>query len=443
MDLFAALQPAARLQVLIASRLLLWTASQVPGTFDSPAHSFNSVKLFIRLLASQRRLEAQIQKVVVSGDSLPSFFQIFVSCLYITHPPTWLLKICVTSGHSPTSHVPTFTQGPTGRMHASGNIGQALTPSKLIGDILLLLPTHSLLPLASVSRRFHSAVHSLLRLRLLRAAALSHRELILECYHPTAKLSTPYLACTPTGNAWEELKEAKDLNALATHYTRFRPTLKDGDRRLRRGHPHRSSNFEQLADAKEEKPAVVDITLDSCELFTQLCTVTNVVTLGPRKGFFAGHINVGDGLLRVWREWLAARTGKGPSMGDEDILWADGRRDVGVRFRVLQKHESTMQQPVLLGRDEDPVVSYTLVYEELLVRTSRLLLSVEGAEDEDVQNSACGCRGEAIFYGRGGCFHENVPEVDPRLDDKGTMKVGLIALVFSSREAPAGKVNHS
>lgn len=220
-----------------------------------------------------------------------------------------------------------------------------------------------------MSRRFHSVVHSLLRMRLLHAASLSNRELILECYHPTAKLSTPYLVCDASGNAWEELNAASDLNALTTHYTHFKPTLKEEDMRPRRRHPRRAGQIPHLH--QEDEVATVDVTLDSCELFTQLCAVTNVVTLGPRKGLFTGHVNVGDGVVRVWRDWLAGRAGKEPGQGEESILWADSRKDVGVRFRVLEKDSSALQQPLLIGRDEDPVVSYSLVYEGQLKKKTK------------------------------------------------------------------------
>ena len=233
---------------------------------------------------------------------------------------------------------------------------------KVMSDILSSLPTQSLLPLALVCRRFHSAVYAMLRLRLLRTAALSNREIILECYHPMAKLTTPYLQCPPAGSPLHELAMASDLSALAAHYTRFRPTLKEEDRRPRMRRPRAIQTSGPL-DVTEEAPTV-DVTLDSCELFTQLCTVTHVVTLGPRKGLFSRHVNVGDGVVRVWRDWLASRAGKEPGKGEDEILWADGHRDIGVRFRVLENYESALQQqPLLLGRDEDPVVSYTLVYE--------------------------------------------------------------------------------
>lgn len=214
-----------------------------------------------------------------------------------------------------------------------------------------------------------------MRLRLLHVTALSNRELILECYHPSAKLSTPYLECPATGNAQDELAGATNIIELGAHYSRFLPTVKEEDKRPRRRYRRtsRTVNAPAINNSTEEESATVDVTLDSCELFTQLCTITNVVTLGPRRGIFTGHVNVGDGVVRVWRDWLAARAGKECThVEEEDVLWADARRDVGIRFRVVEKQDNNnhFMEPIFLARDEDPVVSYTLVFEgksEILV----------------------------------------------------------------------------
>jgi hypothetical protein len=40
------------------------------------------------------------------------------------------------------------------------------------------------------------------------------------------------------------------------------------------------------------------------ESFAQLCTITNLVRMGPKPGLFRSHINMSDGVIRVWRDWL-------------------------------------------------------------------------------------------------------------------------------------------
>jgi hypothetical protein len=47
--------------------------------------------------------------------------------------------------------------------------------------------------------------------------------------------------------------------------------------------------------------------LDSHELFSQFCTIANLVTVGPRRGLFLSVVNVEDKVMRVWRAWLDER----------------------------------------------------------------------------------------------------------------------------------------
>lgn len=149
--------------------------------------------------------------------------------------------------------------------------------------------------------------------------------------------------------------------------------------------------------AEIEAP-VHDVFLDESELFSQLCTVTNLVKVGPKPGLFLSHVNVGDGLIRVWRQWLSVQAarcvagaettgaGAGSDSADrEHILWADAAKQVGLRFRVCEKSDGP--RPVLALSDEDLPVSYTLEYEELLVRTTQLLLSVEKSNVQEVTSS--------------------------------------------------------
>jgi hypothetical protein len=66
----------------------------------------------------------------------------------------------------------------------------------------------------------------------------------------------------------------------------------------------------------------------------------------------------------VWRHWLAERTARGPESGEgegESILWADTRKNVGLRFRVRENVDAT--RPVIVGSDEDVAVRYTLEYQ--------------------------------------------------------------------------------
>lgn len=336
--------------------------------------------------------------------------------------------------------------------------------TRRLGQILLsvlsLLPTPDLVPLTAVSRPFHHVAVRLLQLRMARAAALPQHQLILECYHPSAKISTPYLHCDYLGT--DGLDGAGNgrgdrylsLEELAGLYSRFRPVPQEENRRPRQRYPRRSAGGAspgvgagspmELGGRRElgrsdpsasgegaglqfdPGPASHEINLDETELFSQLCTVTNVVKCGPKRGLFLSHVNVGDGVIRVWRDWLAARAAAiafsgtglrgdpgesvrerpGPSscQDDKDILWVDADKVVGVRFHVVEN--TNLQRPILVRPDENLPVSYTLEYEgkpraslevfahhplaltdvvtELLVRTSKLLLMVEKSDMQEI-----------------------------------------------------------
>ena len=48
----------------------------------------------------------------------------------------------------------------------------------------------------------------------------------------------------------------------------------------------------------------------------------------------------------------------------KQLLWADNGKTVGLRLRVVERDD--VSAPVLLRKDEDPPVSYTLQYEGML-----------------------------------------------------------------------------
>ncbi|KAI1201772.1 hypothetical protein F5X97DRAFT_289522 [Nemania serpens] len=274
-------------------------------------------------------------------------------------------------------------------------------PNELIINTLDSLPTRSLLPLAAVSRRFKGLVGRLHYYRLVEATALQGRELILECYHPSDRLTTPSLFCKYLGtDGLSEAGEDANIEDLTRLYSRFKPFLGDENRRPRARWP----TVRVLEGA--EKPLIqvpsYDVDLEAGELFTQLCAVTNLVKIGPKRGLFHSIDNVTDGVIRVWREWLREQAERsateeqrgGPTHPDDSsILWTDSSKSVGVRFRVLPKEEG--YAPLLLDRDEESAVSYTLEYQELLVRTNKLLLILEISEAQQLTHA-----GAVYFAGR-------------------------------------------
>ncbi|KAI3332395.1 hypothetical protein HD806DRAFT_480434 [Xylariaceae sp. AK1471] len=266
-------------------------------------------------------------------------------------------------------------------------------PNELLIKVLDYFPTRSLLPLAAVSRRFRGLVGRLHYYRLVEATVLQDRELILECYHPSDRLSTPSLFCKylATDGLYESGADAdmEDLNKL---YSRFRLFLGDENRRPRARRPT-ARVIEGTEEPLTEAPSY-DVNLEAGELFTQLCAVTNLLKVGPIRGLFLSIVNVADGVIRVWREWLLEQAETSATeqqregqrnLDDSSILWTDSSKDVGVRFRVSPKEDSRV--PLLLGLNDEPPVSYTLEYQELIVRTNRLLLSLETSEAQQVAHA--------------------------------------------------------
>ncbi|KAI1339474.1 hypothetical protein F5Y15DRAFT_415879 [Xylariaceae sp. FL0016] len=267
-------------------------------------------------------------------------------------------------------------------------------PNEVLIQALGSFETRSLLPFAAVCRRFRGIVGRLHFYRLVEATVLRDHEVILESYHPSDKLSTPTLFCKYLGTAGlTEAGEDVDLETLNGLYSRFRPYLGEEHRRPRARRPTTGV----LAGTEEplvEVPSV-DVNLESGEPFSQLCTVTNLVKVGPRRGLFLSIANVTDGVIRIWRAWLQNEAAKSataqqrdnPSLDDPSIIWTDSSKDVGLRFRVVEG-SSNNNAPLLWGPYDDELpVSYTLEYQELIIRTNRLLLSLETSEAQQVAHA--------------------------------------------------------
>ncbi len=270
-----------------------------------------------------------------------------------------------------------------------------------------------MLALAEVNRRFLSAAVRLLHFRLTQASALPDHRLILECYHPIAKISTPYLYCDylyteqlGSGDVAEASSQTAlpGLVGLQGMYSHFRPVVQEENRRARFRYPTQTQAQSEAGGQSSESQAHPevelashDIVLDEGELFSQLCTVTNLVKVGPKRGLFYSHVNISDSVVRIWRDWLAtqatrvlrdrSRASTSSEPRDDIILWTNHQtRNVGLRFRVIER-EAFPGAPLLVGANEDAPVSYRLQYEELLVRTNQLLLAVEQSEAQEVATS--------------------------------------------------------
>ncbi|KAI0484826.1 hypothetical protein GGR56DRAFT_669340 [Xylariaceae sp. FL0804] len=275
-----------------------------------------------------------------------------------------------------------------------------LLPNEVLIQALDSFPTRSLLPFAYVNRRFRGLVGRLHYYRLVEATVLQDHEVILECYHPSNKVSTPSLFCKYVSTeGLAEAGEDASLETLNRLYTLFRPFLGDENRRPRARRPTAAvvaGSEQPLAEVPSH-----DVHLEAGELFSQLCTVTNLVKVGPRRGLFLSIANVTDGVIRIWRDWLQSEAGKRrracADLDDSAIIWTDSSKDVGLKFRVLRKEDSRL--PVLVEANDEVPASYTLEYQELIIRTNRLLLSLELSEAQQVSHA-----GKAIVM-----FNQEMP----------------------------------
>ena len=212
------------------------------------------------------------------------------------------------------------------------------------------------------------------------AASLEGFKLILECYHPSAQFTEPYLFCESLGtpglsDSVEGQYPIHDvavtvghLSKLSEIYSRFRPTRPDADPPLR-SHPAgdipgsrtflQDSAYEPSDGAEVVKQMV---NLDAHELFSQLCVSASLVKLGPRRGVFSICADVLKKTTpRIWRHWLADRSTDNAELSDdrecERIIWVDNRKNIGIRTRV-REHTWQRDLPVLMHSRSFPSMSF-------------------------------------------------------------------------------------
>lgn len=232
---------------------------------------------------------------------------------------------------------------------------------------------------ASVSRQIYDIVIQLVHERLRRAASLPDHNLILECYHPSDKLYTPWLSCNVAGTTTRNNALSPDpperLIDVQQLYTTFKIEPSDKQRAerarsVRRQTGTRSAACEATAWIYDLPRQDVDI--EENVLFFQLCTLTHIVKPGPQPGQFLSHTNVSDGIVRVWRDWLARheqvikmvnrRSGVFEGdVPDDRILWADADENVGLRCRVALYPNPYM--PLIPPPDYQGSVSYHVYFE--------------------------------------------------------------------------------
>ena len=268
--------------------------------------------------------------------------------------------------------------------------------SKILIYVLDCIPTQWLLLTRLTCHRFSDLVAHVIHERLVRAALFTDRSLILECYHPSAQYTEPYLYCEYLGTPGlkDEIRDlgricevaddqAAKEGTLEKVYSHFRPIRKDPEPKIYRSHPagdvpgSRTSEIaNRFRNSSERSTVSQNVSLEAHEPFTQLHFLVTVVQTGPRPGLFLSVENLVDKTQRIFRNWLAeraesiqnnekrARNGVTDELGHEAerMLWIDQNRVVGLRLRVEERKGRT-KLPILYRKDEDQAISYSLELE--------------------------------------------------------------------------------
>jgi hypothetical protein len=311
------------------------------------------------------------------------------------------------------------------------------------------MTTPELLPLTTISHRIYTLILRILHNRLVAAAELHSRKLLLECFHPSAKLTEEPYFCSYCGTDGltvynEDTNDIGRLGEMYSMYSRFRPHRRDLEAERRRVRPRPgdvpgSRTYPDTVQGRSDGETVKQtLSLESHELFTQLVAQAHLATTDPR-GRPMNFVEIEDGVIRVWRDWLkdmaakgsatntevpqdvAEEVGKGKEVArevseqkldleDSSILWASTRKNSGIRFNVRER-KLRRDVPILIRTDEEDMpVNYEIEYDgeptqvhyvsmdanactEFFVRTSHLLLMLEQSMVQE-DNS-----GKAVVFG--------------------------------------------
>ncbi|KAB8067682.1 hypothetical protein BDV29DRAFT_185724 [Aspergillus leporis] len=280
-------------------------------------------------------------------------------------------------------------------------------PNEVFVQILSSFSTHSLLPLTTVSHRFHAVILRILHYRSLISAPLNEYKLILECFHPSSELIEPHVFCKylgtdglstqydGKGSLYEDVDTAQQLGRLGSLYSRFRPAVAVEERSSGVRLVPSTDNGEQPSNLVVTRP----ISLEEFEDFSQLCVVVNIVKVMPGTNLLLSTVTVEDGVIRLFRDWLrnqakyseSMRSPGAPPQGESSnniacssideahcrMLWVGQTKNVGLKVRIRGEEYLNCHFPDLIRYDEEQSTSYKLVIEELHIRTTRLLMTTE------------------------------------------------------------------
>lgn len=231
------------------------------------------------------------------------------------------------------------------------------------------------------------------------ASSLKDHQVVFECYNPSLRLGTPHMICSPVSTRASTARSDADLTLiqLRIQYTILKPKRTKKESNSPRQHPaggtflpptnnpipasfaasaNTLSSSGTVLKQPEEEMVTQLVHLESHELFTQLCANVKLIKCGPREGVYRSCVPVGQGTLRVWRDWLSEHAAIDDSNNErmfskDNILWIDTQKNIGLRMRVRRVSDYTENINPLLERSsgEDEDVQYVVGYEGMLVTT--------------------------------------------------------------------------
>ncbi|KAG8531681.1 uncharacterized protein KY384_003313 [Bacidia gigantensis] len=250
----------------------------------------------------------------------------------------------------------------------------------------------------SVSRRFRHIIDHIIYERLLAAALLDDWRLIIECYHPWDQRSADYVFCEYLETPSLSLDARRSgMNGIQTDsfknlHARFRPCKTTPELSYRRRQPpgdipgSRTSDAANSAGLSGEDSVKLRINLDSHENFSQLIFSSSLVRIGPRKGVFYSLANVLDRkTMRLFRSWLSQKADLDkPTRGPEEelpdatrlkvdqakasqLIWIDDGTKIAGLDIELKELKWNRTAPILMDRDEERNISYSIELKGMLI----------------------------------------------------------------------------
>jgi hypothetical protein len=266
-----------------------------------------------------------------------------------------------------------------------------------------------------VSHRLCALILSILHSRLRTISRFKGYRIELECFRPSSKYIEPQYFCKYIGNIGlsesqnENCQRLDRLGKLTAHYIVFRPEPKvderggwksfglltdpstdsergDGDSSDCNGGIF-SKGVERTSKEAPDRVRRV-VRLESFQYYTQLCIIVNLVRIVPNTTCLMTTVNIQNGTICMARDWLEyssnpnllafsldkaavqeetadAHGGTYLLNGDQDILWIDKTKRVGLKVRV-KRGRSNRPMPFVAAPHESLPLHYEVEIEGTL-----------------------------------------------------------------------------